>query len=154
MEQQPVPVQSPSSTAPPSAPVPYIPPPKEGKPILRWIVLGLLLAGLSFGIVFMISRFFEGEQQPDGVFREIDVPNIADPVPGDADRDGISDEEEQRLGTSEVEFDTDGDGLADLDEIETWKTDPLNADTDDDGFPDGFEVIKGFNPLGEGLLQS
>ena len=37
--------------------------------------------------------------------------------------------------------DTDGDGLSDLDEIETHFTDPLKADGDDDGIPDAFESL-------------
>jgi hypothetical protein len=33
-----------------------------------------------------------------------------------------------------------------------WHTDPLNPDTDGDGFKDGDEVKNGFNPLGPGKL--
>ncbi|MCX6779538.1 MAG: hypothetical protein NTU97_04945 [Candidatus Magasanikbacteria bacterium] len=33
-----------------------------------------------------------------------------------------------------------------------WKTDPLVADTDGDGFNDGQEVKNGYNPLGSGKL--
>jgi len=53
------------------------------------------------------------------------------PVPGatssgsiDSDGDGLTDEEERRLGT-----------------------DPFNPDTDGDGYPDGLEVALGSNPL-------
>jgi hypothetical protein len=70
----------------------------------------------------------------------------------DKDSDGIADEEEKNLGTSDYQFDTDGDSLSDKDEIEVWKTDPLNPDTDGDGFFDGMEVIKGYNPAGAGTL--
>ena len=73
--------------------------------------------------------------------------------PNDKDRDGVSDEKEVELGTSDFEFDTDGDGLSDKLEIETYKTDPTNTDTDGDGFWDGLEVVRGFNPLGEGVLE-
>lgn len=37
-------------------------------------------------------------------------------------------------------FDTDGDGLNDWDEMNTYFTDPLNPDSDDDGLTDGEEV--------------
>ena len=37
--------------------------------------------------------------------------------------------------------DTDADGLADYDEINYWKTDPLNPDSDGDGFNDFDEAI-------------
>lgn len=73
--------------------------------------------------------------------------------PLDTDRDGIPDEEEVKLGTSITEFDTDGDGILDYDEINIWGTDPLNPDTDGDGFPDGLEIVTGYNPLGEGKLN-
>jgi hypothetical protein len=53
------------------------------------------------------------------------------PVPGttssgsiDSDGDGLTDEEERRLGTN-----------------------PFNPDTDGDGYPDGLEVALGSNPL-------
>ncbi len=48
--------------------------------------------------------------------------------------------------------DSDGDGLADFDETNTWKTDPTKADTDGDGYDDGIEVKGGYNPLGAGKL--
>lgn len=48
--------------------------------------------------------------------------------------------------------DSDGDGLADFDETNTWKTDPAKADTDGDGFDDGTEVKGGYNPNGSGKL--
>jgi hypothetical protein len=43
-------------------------------------------------------------------------------------------------------IDTDGDGISDFDEITLYKTDPNQADSDNDGFTDGAEIIKGFNP--------
>ncbi len=70
----------------------------------------------------------------------------------DLDRDGIDDEEEKKLGTSNKDSDTDGDGLTDNMEISKFKTDPTKADTDGDGFGDGVELISGYNPLGTGKL--
>lgn len=43
--------------------------------------------------------------------------------------------------------DSDSDGLSDLDEIEIYKTDHNDADSDDDGYNDGVEVNSGFDPL-------
>ncbi len=43
--------------------------------------------------------------------------------------------------------DSDADGLTDSGEIQTYKTDPNNPDTDGDGVPDGQEVVNGTNPL-------
>ena len=52
-----------------------------------------------------------------------------------------------------LKLDTDGDGLFD-DEEKTYGTDPAKADTDGDSFSDGVEVKNGYNPLGEGKLNS
>jgi hypothetical protein len=43
--------------------------------------------------------------------------------------------------------DTGGDGLSDKDEIQVYKTDPTQNDSDRDCTPDGVEVSKGSNPL-------
>lgn len=47
--------------------------------------------------------------------------------------------------------DTDNDGLPDEEEIK-FGTDINNPDTDGDGYLDGGEVIRGYNPMGEGEL--
>lgn len=43
--------------------------------------------------------------------------------------------------------DVDGDELSKYQEVIVHGTDPLDADSDDDGFSDGFEVDMGFSPL-------
>ncbi|MBR4604172.1 MAG: hypothetical protein IKO43_04960, partial [Kiritimatiellae bacterium] len=43
--------------------------------------------------------------------------------------------------------DSDGDGLMDVDETDYYGTNPYDADTDDDGIPDGYEVATGSDPL-------
>lgn len=46
------------------------------------------------------------------------------------------------------QMDSDGDGLTDLDEVETYKTNPFSSDTDSDGLDDGYEVFNSkTNPL-------
>ena len=47
---------------------------------------------------------------------------------------------------SDIEVDFDKDGISDFDEEEVYGTDPLNPDTDNDGFLDGVEVVRGFDP--------
>ncbi len=62
-------------------------------------------------------------------------------MPKDSDGDGLTDEEEAKLGTDPFNKDTDGDGLTDGDEVKVYKTNPLNPDTDFDGLKDGEEVL-------------
>ena len=59
----------------------------------------------------------------------------------DTDGDGLTDAEEEELGTDPTNPDTDGDGLSDGEEVNEHGTDPLDGDTDDDGLTDGEEVL-------------
>jgi len=43
--------------------------------------------------------------------------------------------------------DSDGDGLSQYQEVIVYGTDPADADSDDDGFDDGYEVETGYSPL-------
>ena len=84
---------------------------------------------------------------------EESLPPTAPPaVNVDTDGDGLTDEEEARLGTNPAKVDTDDDGLTDYEEVIIWKSNPLVADTDGDGYSDGIEVRNGYNPLGDGKL--
>ncbi len=59
----------------------------------------------------------------------------------DSDGDGLTDIEElNTYKTDPNDPDTDGDGLRDGEEVKTYKTDPLVPDTDGDGLLDGDEV--------------
>ena len=96
----------------------------------------------------------------DGVPQDVDncptVPNsdqtdFDGDVEGDAcdeddDGDGLSDTEEQGLGTDPLDRDTDDDGLSDGDEVNNYGSDPILADTDGDGIRDGAEVNAGSDP--------
>lgn len=111
-------------------------------------------------------------------FTEDDYPNVvfASAVQGllgaaDLDGDGVADGVEPAVripaagSTNGALYDSDGDGLADLDELNGSRapgiafnfaydvgleTDPRNADTDGDGIPDGVEVLLlGSDPLDE-----
>ncbi|MFX0061994.1 MAG: SBBP repeat-containing protein [Candidatus Hermodarchaeota archaeon] len=57
----------------------------------------------------------------------------------DLDNDGLSDSEENNLGTHFLNPDTDNDGILDAVEI-SLGLDPTNPDTDEDGLTDGQEV--------------
>jgi hypothetical protein len=66
----------------------------------------------------------------------------------DTDADNLSDADETLHGTDPLNPDTDGDFLADGDEINYYGTDPWNPDSDADGLLDGDEVWSyGSDPL-------
>ncbi len=66
---------------------------------------------------------------------------------GDQDHDGLTSQVELGLNTAPDIADTDGDGLNDGQEVNTYKTDPNAPDSDKDGVKDGDEVSRGMNPL-------
>lgn len=97
---------------------------------------------------------------------------VADFSQKDTDSDGITDAEEQQLGTDINKADTDGDGYTDKQELDAgydplvtggkldtdrdglsdpaekcWNTDSNNPDTDGDGYLDGQEVTNHYDPL-------
>ncbi|HHJ07220.1 MAG TPA: hypothetical protein ENK24_06945, partial [Anaerolineae bacterium] len=68
--------------------------------------------------------------------------------PTDTDHDGLTDEQENDLGTDPNDSDSDGDGLSDGDEVLRLATDALAKDSDLDQIPDNLEVI-GFEMNGK-----
>lgn len=66
----------------------------------------------------------------------------------DTDKDGLTDEYEQKGCTDYQNPDTDADGLKDGAEVNQYKTNPCNKDTDGDTLIDGDEVMRyNTNPL-------
>lgn len=65
---------------------------------------------------------------------------------GDADCDGLTNQEERALGTRRRDADSDHDGVTDWLEVRSLGTDPMDADSDGDGIDDGDEVSHGTNP--------
>lgn len=70
----------------------------------------------------------------------------------DSDKDGLTDTQENQLGTNPQSVDSDSDGLFDREEVEVYGTNPLNPDTDGDTYTDSAEVKAGYNPKGSGKL--
>jgi len=60
----------------------------------------------------------------------------------DPDKDGLTNDQEEMLGTDPKNPDTDGDGLMDGEEINTYQTDAKKADSDGDGLSDFDEIKK------------
>jgi LPXTG-site transpeptidase (sortase) family protein len=102
------------------------------------------------------------DNDSDGLANYEEYKHGTDPYNPDTDQDGYKDGEEIKNGynpNGEGKLDTDEDGDMDSDglkNIEEYKygTDPLNKDTDGDGYNDGQEVKAGYNPVGEGRIDS
>jgi hypothetical protein len=67
--------------------------------------------------------------------------NATPTITGDSDLDGLLDSEEPGAGTDPNNYDTDGDGLMDGDEVNFFGTDADNPDSDGDGLNDNFEAF-------------
>ncbi len=59
----------------------------------------------------------------------------------------------ERVG-ARVFLDTDDDGVTDYDEVNIYKTNPANSDSDADGFQDGAEILARTNPRGGELTTA
>ncbi len=72
----------------------------------------------------------------------------SDPGVIDTDADGVDDfTEVSEFGTDPAVVDTDGDGVVDGDEVYIYGTDPLSPDTDGDGSSDAIEIDAGTDPF-------
>lgn len=58
----------------------------------------------------------------------------------DQDGDGLTAQQEAALGTTDLDADSDDDGLSDGEEVLIWLTNPRSPDTDGDGIYDGTEL--------------
>ena len=82
----------------------------------------------------------------DPLSADADGNGVPDPDE-DPDGDGLTVREELALGTAPACEDTDRDGLNDYEEINRYRSDPLKADSDGDGAPDGWETAHGSDPV-------
>lgn len=95
-----------------------------------------------------------GDADGDGLNDEDEFTEGTDPSDDDSDDDGSLDGEEIANGTEPLNDDSDGDGLLDGVETNTGTfvdadetgSDPLNEDSDGDSILDGEEVANGTNP--------
>src|SRR5258706_6325024 len=121
-----------------------------------FLVIGALILGL-LGLLFLAS--FNSVQTSARATQTASFELTQAVLSGgsDSDSDGLINSDEIKIGTDPLKADTDGDGLSDGEEVNTYKTNPLIPDTDQDGLSDGDEVLKyKTNPLnpdtdGDGL---
>lgn len=91
-----------------------------------------------------------GDNDGDGLTNQDEEDLGTDPNNSDTDRDGVNDfDEVNQFQTNpfSANEDKDGDGLLDQVEILEIRTDPNLFDTDGDGVDDGDEVENGINPF-------
>jgi hypothetical protein len=83
----------------------------------------------------------------DGLDNLDEYLNLTDPSLADTDGDGLNDfAEVNTWNTSPLIPDSDSDGLNDYAEVITHSSDPLDADSDNDGYSDLDEVLYGGDP--------
>jgi len=83
----------------------------------------------------------------DGLNNRNEYLNHTSPLASDTDGDGLGDAAEVNTwNTNPTLPDTDGDGLSDNAEVVTHNSDPLDTDSDDDGYSDLIEVLQGGDP--------
>ena len=93
----------------------------------------------------------DGSERTNGR-NPVDFPDDDNGRLGDDDNDGLSNTEEDTIGTDPQNPDTDGDGLGDGVEVNgTNDTSPLDPDTDNDGLCDGPRSVTGVCGGGEDM---
>lgn len=113
-----------------------------------------LASGTDYAVVVKIHPVLPGQictvTNGTGTVGGADVTNVAIECVGstfaDTDRDGLTDEVEATLGTDPATVDSDGDTLADGEEVLLRGTDPLKTHTDGDAVSDDSEVANGTAP--------
>lgn len=91
--------------------------------------------------------------RPDGPAVHLPEPApeaVVEEATSDADRDGLTLDEEELAGLDPHDPDTDKDGISDGDEPHIFGTDPKKKDTDEDKYSDGQEIRDGYDPTGLG----
>lgn len=83
---------------------------------------------------------------------QLQVKNIRVTRSNDPDSDGLTVAQEEIMGTDPRNWDSDGDGLVDGEEVNTLLTDPLAKDTDGDGQEDNDELTAGTDPRQSGSI--
>jgi outer membrane protein OmpA-like peptidoglycan-associated protein len=100
------------------------------------------LSNLSLGITFT-GESGSSDRDKDGLTKNQEETIGTNPKNPDSDADGLKDGEEvNKYQTNPLQPDSDLDGLSDYDEVFKYHTNPLLADTDSDGLTDFEELNK------------
>lgn len=115
---------------------------------LYQILSGLLVAAV-LATLLPASVFATEVSQDEGEYVLAKTSDMVKPFEADADYDGdgLTNQQEEALGTSVFHIDSDADGLDDYAEAITLGTDPTEMDSDGDGIDDGVEIQNGSDPL-------
>lgn len=85
---------------------------------------------------------YEDDPDGDGLTNDEEALQGTYPTVADTDGDGLSDGDEvNTYGSSPLVTDSDADALSDGDEVNTYGTDPTEMDTDGDGLPDSIASL-------------
>lgn len=135
---------------------------KQSNWLVRWANSGTMNGGAQFALAGIIEKWpvLGADTDADGIpdaweqtyFGNLTTATAA----GDNDGDGLSDVAEYLAQTepmntfaasTDATDDSDGDGISNADEVNIYGTNPSLPDTDDDGTPDGEEVIENSSPV-------
>jgi hypothetical protein len=116
--------------------------PNGGAQLSATNVVNPTLTATTAGIYTLRLVVFDGQlaSAPDEVAITFNA------VSADSDGDGLTDVEEQQLGTDPAKPDTDGDVLTDFQEVRERQTSPTSVDTDSDTHWDFDELAAGTDP--------
>lgn len=102
-------------------------------------------ATITLGITYNILG--DSDWDSDGLTNDEERRLGTDPRNPDTDGDGLNDFLEVKVYLSNpFKADTDGDNLTDFEEVYTYNSSPIKKDSDGDGLDDGEEAARGTNP--------
>lgn len=120
--------------------------------LLLVFVALVVIAAIAAALVFIRNRSDSSSKNPSynsnsATMNSRQLTTVVGNSIADADGDGLTDSEEQTLGTNPTDADTDKDGLSDFDESKKYHTNPNNAHSGSLAITDGEAVGQGTDPL-------
>ncbi|MBP8948981.1 MAG: protein kinase [Candidatus Promineofilum sp.] len=107
-----------------------------------------LAAAQSAATAAALTAVVAGDADGDGLSNDQETTLDTDPGSPDTDVDGLKDGDEVLIYTTDpTNRDSDGDLLTDFDEVNTHRTNPRASDSDGDGVADGLEAAQGTDPM-------